>query len=157
MLSLDGKLLPIDNMKVSCSKQYKDKDMSGQSSSTHSSEQGDKGVVISVTGTIPFKRETDLTDLYDTFSMKDENGNRKVFRIGNRDARLYRVREAKFFGKLSSSEHTSLRAWEISFSMREYNSASEKIEQRTKSKKPSTKQQNSQHQQALIESEEALK
>lgn len=157
MLSLDGKLLPIDNMKVSCSKQYKDKDMSGQSSSTHSSEQGDKGVVISVTGTIPFKREADLTDLYDTFSMKDEKGNRKVFRIGNRDARLYRVREAKFFGKLSSSEHSLLRAWEISFSMREHNSASEKIEQRTKSKKPSTQQQNSQHQQALLESEEALK
>lgn len=89
--------------------------------------------------------------------MKDENGNRKVFRIGNRDARLYRVREAKFFGKLSSSEHTSLRAWEISFSMREHNSASEKIEQRTKSKKSSTQQQNTQHQQALLESEEALK
>lgn len=157
MLSLDGKLLPIDNMKVSCSKQYKDKDMSGQSSSTHSSEQGDKGVVISVTGTIPFKREQDLTDLYDTFSMKDDSGNRKVFRIGNRDARLYRVREAKFFGKLSSSEHASLRAWEISFSMREHNSVSEKIEQRTKSNKPPKQQQNTQHQQALLETEEALK
>ncbi|ARC92805.1 DNA-binding protein [Vibrio coralliilyticus] len=157
MLSLDGKLLPIDNMKVSCSKQYKDKDMSGQSSSTHSSEQGDKGVVISVAGTIPFKREADLTALYDTFSMKDENGNRKVFRISNRDAKLYRVRNAKFFGKLSSSEHNSLRAWEVSFSMREHNSVAEKIEQRTQANNPPTQTQNTQHQQALLESEEALK
>lgn len=157
MFSLDGKLLPIDNLKVSCSKQYKDKDMSGQSSSTHSSEQGDKGVVLSVSGTIPFKNELLLTALYDIFSQKDENGDRKVFRVGNRAARLFRVRQVKFFGKLSSQEHSTLMAWEISFSMREHNSVSEQIEKRDREQNKPQQNQNTQHQQALMDAEEALK
>lgn len=156
MFSLDGKLIPIDNIKVSCSKQYKDKDMSGQSSSTHSAEQGDKGVMISVSGTIPFARENDLIALYDIFSLKDESGDRKVFRIASRDARLFRVRNAKFCGKLSSDEHDTLMAWNVGFSMREHNSVSEQKQQRSRESNPTVQNKNTQHKEALLNTEEAL-
>ncbi|MEZ9233235.1 DNA-binding protein [Vibrio amylolyticus] len=156
MLSLDGELLPLQNLKVSCSKQYKAKDMSGQSSSTASSEQGEKGVKVDVTGTIAYKNDQDLTRLYELFSMKEEGGDRKIFRIGNRDAKLYKVREVKFEGKLSSDSHERLLAWVISFSLREQNSAAEKKEIRAREKNGTTQTENNAHAQANKDAEEAL-
>ncbi|MFA0607278.1 DNA-binding protein [Vibrio amylolyticus] len=156
MLSLDGELLPLQNLKVNCSKQFKAKDMSGQSSSTASSEQGEKGVKVDVSGTIAFKNEDHLTRLYELFSMKQDNGDRKIFRIGNRDAKLYKIREVKFEGKLSSESHERLLAWVISFSLREQNSAAEQKEIRAREQSSPAQTENNAHAQALKDADEAL-
>ncbi|MGF1696542.1 DNA-binding protein [Vibrio lamellibrachiae] len=156
MLSLDGEIIPLKNLKVGCTKEFKSKDMSGQASSTDSSEQGDKGVKINVSGILAFRDEEWLSTLSDMSSQKDDNGNRKVFRIGNRDTRLYKVREVKFDGSLKSNEHDSLLAWVISFSLREYSSAAEQKQIRENQQSQPQQSENTAHKQALKDAEEVL-
>lgn len=156
MLSLDGEKLTMNNLKVRCSKEFKEQDLSGQSSSTFRAEQGDKGVEVSVSGIIPFKDEEQLTRLYELFGAKDENGDRKVYRISNRDTRLYRVREVKFTGRLSSEEHDTLQGWVIGFSMRENLSAAEKQEVREREQNQPNQQDHDAHRQQLLKTQEVL-
>ncbi len=156
MLALNGVLIPLKNLKVSCSKEYKEKDLSGQSSSTFQADQGDKGVLLSVSGTLAYRDEAILTQLYELFSAKDENGDRMIYRIGNRDARLYKVREVKFTGQLRSEEHETLLAWVISFSLRENFSAAEQQEVREREQNQPEQEENNAHKQALLDAEESL-
>ena len=119
MLSLNGEVLRLDNMTVSMSMELKDKDMSGQSSGTDTSEQGDKPKVLKFSGLVAFKNNKILTRLYELASSKNENNNRQTYRIGNDTARNLKIREGKFSGTISATEHSSLLAWEVSFELRE--------------------------------------
>ena len=155
MLSLNGALLSIDNMSVSMSMALKDQDMSGQSSSTDNAEQGDKGKVLSFNGTIPFKSIDNLTALYQYASAKDENDARQVYRVGNNLARSLKIREAKFTGTITATEHNSLLAWNVSFDLREYNGVAEQKDNRKQAQTTINQVQNTQLQQALINAGEA--
>lgn len=157
-LALDGEELKIDNLKVAMSLELKDQDMSGQSSATDTSEQGDKGKKLDLSGTIPFVDIDTLTRLYMLSSAKDEAENRKIYRIGHDIARALKVRNVKFMGRVHAREHESLQAWSVSFSLREQYSVAEKREQRAKEQKPTPKQEkNTRHQEALKKAEEAMK
>lgn len=157
-LALDGEELKIDNLKVAMSLELKDQDMSGQSSATDTSEQGDKGKKLELSGTIKFLDKETLTRLYVLGSSRDEMGNRHIFRIGHDIARALKIRNVKFAGRIHAREHESLQAWSVSFSLREQYSVAEKREQRAKEQKPAPKQEkNTRHQEALKKAEEAMK
>ena len=154
MLSLNGEILRLDNMTVSMSMELKDQDMSGQSSGTDTAEQGDKGKVLSFAGLIAFKNSDTLTKLYQLASAKNDVDNRQTYRIGNDTARNLKVREGKFTGTITATEHSSLLAWNVSFELREVNGVAEQKENRKNQQTTATQIQNTRHQQALTDAEE---
>ncbi|MEZ9198592.1 DNA-binding protein [Shewanella sp. 10N.286.54.B9] len=129
-IALDGELINLKSCKVQLSMQLVDQDMSGQSSSTASSEQGDKAKELKVSGLIPFTDKSQLSRLFELAITKDLTGNRAVWRIGSDLARAVKIRQVKFFGQITAPEHPTLLAWNVSFQLREYLSIPEVAEQR---------------------------
>lgn len=157
MLTLDRKAINLASMRVEMSLELKDQDMSGQSSSTGTSEQGDKGKKLSVSGRIAFTDVDNLTQLYTLASAKDEETNaRKIYRIGNDTARALKIRNVKFTGSVTAREDESLQAWNVSFVLREHNSIAEQKEQRAKEKTKPEQRENTRQKQALLNAQEAI-
>ncbi|GIU12876.1 DNA-binding protein [Shewanella sp. MBTL60-007] len=129
-IALDGELINLKSCKIELSMQLAEQDMSGQSSSTASSEQGDKAKELKVTGLIPFTDKAQLSRLFELAIAKDEAGNRVVRRVGSELARMVKIRQVKFCGLISAPEHPTFLAWNVSFQLREHLSVPEVAEQR---------------------------
>lgn len=132
MLTLDGEPIVMKSMRITASMQFQDKDQSGQTSATGTSEQGSKAKELDVVGIIPFKDEKSLTRLFELADQKATGDKRKVFRIGSTLAKAIKVREVKFAGRITAAEQDGLLAWQVQFTLRENNSVPEKKEQRSK-------------------------
>ena len=130
MLTLDGEPIIMKSMRVSASMQFQDKDQSGQTSSTSSAEQGAKGKELDVSGLIPFKEDRMLSRLFELADAKGNGGKRHVYRVGSLLAKSVKVRQAKFAGRITASEQEGLLAWQVQFTLKEFNSVPEKREQR---------------------------
>lgn len=130
MLTLDGEPVVMKSMRVSASMQFQDKDNSGQTSATSSSEQGEKAKELDVSGLIPFKDEQMLSRLFELASAKGDGGQCHIYRVGSLLAKSVKVRQAKFAGRITASEQEGLLAWQVQFTLREHNSVPEKREQR---------------------------
>ncbi|RZV17331.1 hypothetical protein EOJ41_15085 [Vibrio alginolyticus] len=128
-LALDGAIIEMNATRISPSVEIREEDMTGQASGTEGSEQGDKGIVLAVSGLVPFKKLNVLKQLMN-LSRATENGKRKIFRIGNETAKALTVRQVRFIGRLSADEQDNLMAWKVSFSLREYRSVTEMKEQK---------------------------
>ncbi|HCE3717959.1 TPA: hypothetical protein NG684_001076 [Vibrio parahaemolyticus] len=132
-IALDGQILEINSTRVSPSVEIREEDMTGQASGTDGSEQGDKGIVLAVSGLVPFKRARVLKQLM-KLSRATENGKRKIYRIGNETAKTLTVRQVRFVGQISADEQEKLMAWKISFRLREYLSVTEAKQQKEDAK-----------------------
>jgi hypothetical protein len=140
MLTLDGEPIIMKSMRVSASMQFQDKDQSGQTSSTSSAEQGAKGKDIDVSGLIPFKEDRMLSRLFELADAKGNGGKRHVYRVGSLLAKSVKVRQAKFAGRITASEQEGLLAWQVQFTLKEFNSVPEKREQRVPKQAPTVGQ-----------------
>lgn len=129
-IALDGELINLKSCKIELSMQLVDQDMSGQTSATDSSEQGDKAKSLRITGLIPFTDSAQLARLFELASAKDAAGNRVVHRLGATIGRTAKIRQVKFSGSVLAPEHQSLMAWQVTFYLREYLSIPEVAEQR---------------------------
>lgn len=130
MLTLDGEPIVMKSMRITASMQFQDKDQSGQTSATSSSEQGAKAKELDVTGLIPFKEEEQLARLFELADNKAKGGQRHIYRVGSLLAKSIKVRQAKFAGRITATEQEGLLAWQVQFTLREHNSVPEKREQR---------------------------
>ncbi|MFB2908094.1 hypothetical protein [Aeromonas veronii] len=130
MLTLDGEPIIMKSMRVSASMQFQDKDQSGQTSATSSAEQGAKAKELDVSGLIPFKDEHMLSRLFELADAKGDGGKRHVYRVGSLLAKSVKVRQAKFAGRITASEQEGLLAWQVQFTLKEFNSVPEKREAR---------------------------
>ncbi|WP_404839922.1 hypothetical protein [Aeromonas media] len=130
MLTLDGEPIVMKSMRISASMQFQDKDQSGQTSSTSSAEQGEKAKELDVSGLVPFNDEQTLSRLFELADAKGDGGKRHIYRVGSLLAKSVKVRQAKFAGRITASEQEGLLAWQVQFTLREYNSVPEKREQR---------------------------
>ena len=130
MLTLDGEPIVMKSMRISASMQFQDKDNSGQTSSTSSSEQGEKAKELDVSGLVQFKDEKTLSRLFELAGAKGEDGKRHIYRVGSLLTKSVKVRQAKFAGRITASEQEGLLAWQVQFTLREHNSVPEKREQR---------------------------
>ncbi|MGY3851517.1 baseplate complex protein [Aeromonas aquatilis] len=130
MLTLDGEPIVMKSMRISASMQFQDKDNSGQTSSTSSSEQGEKAKELDVSGLVPFNDEQTLNRLFELAAAKQDGGQRHIYRVGSLLAKGVKVRQAKFAGRITANEQEGLLAWQVQFTLREHNSVPEKLEQR---------------------------
>lgn len=131
ILVLDGDPIVLKNCRINPSFEIKEEDMSGQGSSTSSSEQGDKGQELNVLGTLPFKDIEQLGKLYQLARAKSDDGQRKIYVIGSEVSRALKIRQVRFAGRVQATEQQGLLAWNISFRLREHLSVSEQEEKRS--------------------------
>lgn len=128
-LALDGEAIPLKNIKVNSSIQFQDKDQSGQTSSTSVAEQGIKPQELRITGVINFIDEKILTRLF-TLARATENGKLKRYRVANHTAKAINFRIGTFTNNIDASEIDGQMAWQVTFTLREHLSVSEKKDAR---------------------------
>lgn len=130
VLALDGESIILKNPEISAEYDLPEEDQSGQSSSTNSSEKGIKPKKLSVNGLIEYSTPDRLSRLIELSYQTESGGAKKLYRVANATANVINLREAVFSGKVSVSPHSSLLAWQVSFTLSERKSVPEKREAR---------------------------
>jgi len=130
VLALDGESIILKNPSVSAEYDLPEEDQSGQSSSTNSSEKGIKPKKLSVNGLIEYSTPDRLSRLIELSYQTEKGGAKKLYRVANATANVINLREAVFSGKVSVSPHSTLLAWQVSFTLSERKSVPEKREAR---------------------------
>lgn len=130
VLALDGESIILKNPSISAEYDLPEEDQSGQSSSTNSSEKGIKPKKLNCSGLIPYSNPDPLSRLIELSYQTESGGAKKLYRVANATANVINLREAVFSGKVSVSPHSSLLAWQISFTLSERKSVPEKREAR---------------------------
>jgi len=156
MFALNGKTFDIKNIVVNFSRDYKSQDMSGMSSMTDDSEQGEKAAELEISGLISFKHLNQLTELEQMSAAKDAAGDREVYRVVNDVANAFKIKMAKFAGKFSITQQESQMAWKVSFRLKEHHSIAEQKEQRHKVKTKPEQRENTLLKEALLKNKELI-
>lgn len=138
-LALNGKPVYMYNLLTSISVKREQKDMSGQKSSTKKTDKGVKAKELQVSGVIPYNRKEWLTELFNLAESENSNGEQTKYRISSVTAEAVNMREVQFSDTVTANEMQDKLAWQVSFTLKEINSVSEKKEQRKK--KPTAKVQ----------------
>ncbi|CDG88167.1 hypothetical protein [Xenorhabdus bovienii] len=128
-LALDGEAIPLKSLTVTPSMMFQDADQSGQSSSTAVAEQGIKPKELRITGIIPFTEQKTFARLFALAEAK-ENGNLKRYRVANLTAQAINFRIGTFTSTLDASKVDGKQAWQVTFTLREHLSVSEKRDAR---------------------------
>jgi len=132
VLALDGESIILKNPSISAEYDLPDEDQSGQSSSTNSSEKGIKPKKLNISGLIEYSTPDRLSRLIELSYQTEKGGAKKLYRVANATANVINLREAVFSGKISVSPHSTLLAWQISFTLSERKSVPEKRETRAR-------------------------
>ena len=114
--------------RVTCELPMPDTDLSGNSSSTAISEEGFKPKKLSISLKIRFDDHDDLSSLVQLAEAVNSAGERKIYTIVNKLAKAYNIRQVRFTESLRASELANSLAWQVNFSLLEYNSVPEKVE-----------------------------
>ena len=141
VLALDGEAILLRNITVSATMQLPDKDMSGQSTSTTSAQQGHKAKELRVSGVIDFNDEAILTRIFQLAEATESNGAKKTYRIANATAKAINMRQGVFSGGIDATEQQGKMHWQVTFTLREKLSVPEKASARSGSQKTIAKQQ----------------
>lgn len=126
LLALNGQAIPLRRLSVSVKLTIKDRDASGQSSSTTTSEQGVKAKEFQVSGLIPFSNPDDLTLIFRLAEATGANGAQQVYRINNMDAKAAGMQQGIFSGAIGAVPEQGLMAWKVDFTLKEKLSSAEK-------------------------------
>lgn len=144
VLALDGEAILLRNIAVSVTLRLPDKDMSGQSTSTSSAQQGTKAKEMRVSGIIDFKDEAILTRIFQLAEATDNHGGKKRYRIANATAQAINMRQGVFSGGVDVTEQQGKMHWQITFTLKEKLSVPEKADARSGTQKTVTAQQQTQ-------------
>lgn len=131
LLRLGNYNVPGHELKVGSNMPFKTADASGETNSTDEFDKGTKAKVLSVSLVIKFTDKDDLKRLTRVAEAKT-NGERTVYTIANQTANAMGIRQVRFAENFSATEKDGLRAWDVSFSLKEYHSNPERVEQREK-------------------------
>jgi hypothetical protein len=131
-LQLNDFNVPGYNLTVSGELEIRTEDLSGETSSTSRVEKGVKPKRLSVSTNIKFKDKNDLTRLIAVLEARGKHGEGQVYNITNRDANVAGIKQVRVTDRVSWKPISGLRAWNVTFTLREYLSVPEKVEQREK-------------------------
>ncbi|WP_237386508.1 baseplate complex protein [Xenorhabdus sp. Sc-CR9] len=153
-LALDGEAIPLKSLTVTPSVMFQDQDQSGQSSSTAVAEQGIKPKELRITGIIPFTEQKTFSRLFALAEAK-ENGQLKRYRVANLTAQAINFRIGTFTGTIDASKVDGKQAWQVTFTLREHLSVSEKRDARSMGQ-VNAKKQTTKPGESLAEGDEKL-
>jgi len=129
MLTLNDIQIVIKTVRITASQELATEDASGQSSSTDTAETGIKAKMLSVSGFITFADAQQLTNLF-KLAEATEAGARMIYRISNKTAEALGVKQVRFASKIEAVEQQTTRQWSVSFTLQEYRSVPQKVEER---------------------------
>lgn len=128
MLQLDNFRIPGKNLVVKGNMELRSEDMAGETSGTESVEKGIKPKILQVSVFIPYTQEQDLSNVIKKAEALDDTKERKIYTITNRTANSVGIRQVKFTDHLNWQEHQTLQLWKVTFSLQEYLSNPERVE-----------------------------
>ena len=142
-LALSGEPIMLKGIVISSSMAFAEQDQSGQTSSTSKSEQGVKAKELKISGLIDFSSKNILNRLHTLAEATDASGKLQKYRVACTLAQAINFREATFSSSIEIAEQTDKMAWQVSFSMKEQISVSEKKESRAGRQQSKTQGQQS--------------
>lgn len=137
-LALNGAPIKLLNFQATAKFTRESADTSSAESSTARADHGAKAKSLEVGGLIPFRSREWLVDLFKLAEAVDGKGEPVVYRIANLTAETVGMREGCFDGEISATEQTT-QGWQVSFTLKEKNSVSEKKAARAEKPKAKTK------------------
>ncbi|WP_351014999.1 adenine glycosylase [Shewanella sp. AC91-MNA-CIBAN-0169] len=129
MLTLNATAIRLKSLRITASQELASDDASGQSSSTDVAETGTKAKMLMVSGNVLFTQAENLTQLFG-LAEATENGARMIYRISNKTAEALGVKQVRFASKIEAVEQQTTRQWSVSFTLQEYRSVPQKVEER---------------------------
>ena len=133
--------VPGYGLQVTGDLEIRTEDLSGETSGSDLVSKGVKPKTLTVSLNIRFENEKDLRSLVRVAEARGSNGSLTVYTIVNRTANAAGMRQVQFTDHVRWAEQEGVRAWSVSFTLREYLSVPERVEQREKS--PATVSQTS--------------
>ncbi len=130
MLTLNSLSITLKSLRITASQELASEDASGQSSSTDQAETGIKAKTLAVSGFLPFTQAEHLAQLF-AMAEATEGGARVIYRISNHTASALGVKQVRFSSKIEAVEQQTTRQWAINFTLVEYRSVPQKVEERT--------------------------
>lgn len=131
-MMLNDYTLPNKELRVTMEMRIEAENLGAQTSGTDSAHKGFKPQQFMVSLLIPFVDVDDLTRLIAVAKATQENGALVVYTITDELANALKVRRVRFTDSFYVREAPGLKAWNVQFSLVEFNSVSEKTEQRQK-------------------------
>ncbi|MGI2107847.1 adenine glycosylase [Shewanella frigidimarina] len=129
MIDLNSLNIALKSLRITASQELATEDASGQSSSTDTAETGIKAKMLAVSGFIPFTNQDALTNVFE-LAEATEAGARVIYRISNKTAEALGVKQVRFASKIEAVEQQTTRQWSVSFTLQEYRSVPQKVEER---------------------------
>jgi hypothetical protein len=118
----------LHSKKVNIKLPIKNKSVGGDSSATDTVNAGTKAKTITVAGLIKFDDKSILEEITQLAEKVEEDGSRSIYSITHDAANAMRVRQVYFDGDLDVREAQDVKAWNITFSLKQYNSVAEATE-----------------------------
>jgi hypothetical protein len=137
-MQLDNFRVPGKNLVVKGNLELRTEDIAGETSGTDSVEKGIKPKILRVSVSIPFKESQSLSALVKTTEATNEKGERKIYTVTNRTANAAGIRQVRFIEHLNWNEADTMQLWTVSFTLQEYLSNPERVENRGQNKVPAT-------------------
>lgn len=123
--------IPGKNVRVSVSLSLDRKDLSGQSSDSSFANEGAKPQRIMVTTQIPTAEPADLMRLVELARACDSLDEPIIYNVADELCAAMSIRQVIFSGDLQAVRADDLQVYNISFELQEYQSVSQKREERT--------------------------
>lgn len=133
ILSANGKEIEIrgKNIKVSVKLTFEREDLSGGGSSSDVAPSGIKPKTVSVGLVIPKEKPEWLQTILKVSTAIDKELSPLVYTVADEMCEIAGIREVIFVGDVSFEEADNLRAWSVSFALREKTTPAEAEEERT--------------------------
>jgi hypothetical protein len=137
-LMLDGYSLPGFGLMVQGALQIKNEDLSGETSSTSTVNKGVKPKTFTVSLRVKYDNAADLKQLTAKAEARDSGDRMRVYACVNDTVNAMGVRQVQFTERFAVNESDGPRCWDVSFTLREFQSRPEMVEQRESAPKAVT-------------------
>lgn len=135
-MMLNDYTVPNKELRVSMSMRIDSESLSGQNSGTGSAHKGFKPKVFNVSLLIPYAEPELLSELIAVAESTRADGSLTIYDITEDLANAIKVRQVRFTEEFYVRELEGLKAWSVQFTLQDYLSVPEKIEQRQESAAP---------------------
>jgi len=130
-MTLDDFTVPGSNLSVGVNLDFKREALGGHTSSTASAHLGIKPKQVNVTTLIDYKDADQISALVSVAEALNEQGDLHVYTVVDDTCDAMRIHQVQFSGSLMvRAVSQQVHAWRVSFTLTEYLSVPEKIEQR---------------------------
>ena len=128
-LTLDGERLLGKEIRMQVTYSIATEDLSGQSSITTDAEKGHKAQVVRARMLVPHTDREVLKTIRRLAGKLAEDGSRHIYTIVNETTEAMDIRQVRFYGDMAVREDRRLKAWLVTFLLKEHRSVAEKQEE----------------------------